>query len=77
MSTKHTPAWLKNVLLLGALAAGTCTAQLMPAYQDHMGKITYPSAAAARSDEQPEEEGYSSIESQQPVLALVSNSTQR
>lgn len=51
MSDAHTTTWIHNALLLGALAAGTLATQLVPAYQDHVGKVTYPSrATAARSD---------------------------
>jgi len=46
----HKNSWINNSLLLGALVAGVFTTQFVPAYQEHVGKITYPSRAAAKSD---------------------------
>jgi hypothetical protein len=66
--------WVNNALLLGALAAGTFTAQLMPSYHEHNGKITYPSAAAARSESNKEPRGYSHSNQQTPSLTMARTS---
>jgi hypothetical protein len=47
MSEAHKTTWIHNAMLLGSLAAGTFATQLVPAYQDHVGTVTYPSRAAA------------------------------
>jgi hypothetical protein len=67
--------WLNNILLLGALAAGTITARMMPEYHEHTGKVTYPSAAAARSDSQEKPRGYSHVNEQSPSLKLARTSS--
>jgi hypothetical protein len=67
--------WLNNLLLLGALAAGTFTAQLMPAYHEHTGKVTYPSSAAARNDSQEKPRGYSHVNEQSPSLTMARTSS--
>jgi hypothetical protein len=50
LAETHKNSWINNALLLGALVAGVFTAQFVPSYQEHVGKITYPSRAAAKSD---------------------------
>lgn len=74
MTRNRKTYWLHNAMLLGALAAGTFATQFVPAYQEHAGKVTYPSSAASRSDVESEESrGYSQFESQGPHLTLVRN----
>jgi hypothetical protein len=66
-------SWLQYTMLLGALAAGTLTTQLVPAYQEHVGKVTYPSRAAApRSDSATETaRGYSHSNNRESNLNIV------
>jgi len=72
MAETHKNSWLNFALLLGALAAGTFTTQFVPAYQEHVGKITYPSRAAAKSDVPSDSSpGYSKTESRDPQITLV------
>ena len=40
--------WMQMALLIAAFTAGTVTAQLMPAYEPFIGKVTYPTQSAAR-----------------------------
>ena len=68
--------WLNNLLLLGSLAAGTITARLIPAYHENAGKVTYPSAAAARSESKEEKpRGYSQNHEQSPSLTMARTSS--
>lgn len=77
MSDAHSTTWIHNALLLGALAAGTFATQLVPAYQDHVGKVTYPSrSAAARSDAARESSGgFSQTTRRAPDLKVVRRSS--
>ena len=45
MSEGRMNNWIRTSLLLGALAAGIVTTQLMPNYQEAARTITYPSQA--------------------------------
>jgi hypothetical protein len=68
--------WLNNLLLLGALVAGTITARMMPEYHEHTGKVTYPSSAAARSESNEEKpRGYSHNHEQTPSLTMARSSS--
>ncbi len=71
MDTSHKPNWRNNALMLGALAAGMIATQLMPSYEEHMGKVTYPSAAASRSDAEENSESYSQSRFAKPALAMT------
>jgi hypothetical protein len=73
MSETRTASWFQYTMLLGALLAGTITTQLVPAYQEHVGKVTYPSrAAASRSDSARETaRGYSHSDHHEPTLNIV------
>jgi hypothetical protein len=77
MTEAHKASWTQYALLLGALAAGTLTTQLMPAFQEHVGRVTYPSrAAASRADAVDETaNGYSQIETEGTKLAIVRSSS--
>ena len=72
MAECHKNSWINGVLLLGALAAGMFTTQFVPAYQDHVGKITYPSRAAAKSEVPSDSSpGFSKTESHDSQITLV------
>jgi len=72
MSETRKNPWLNNVLLMSALAAGIFTTQFIPAYQEHVGKITYPSRAAAKSDVPSDTApGYSQAQNQDRHITLV------
>jgi hypothetical protein len=77
MSEARKTTWIHNSMLLGALAAGTMATQLVPAYQDHVGKVTYPSrAAAARPDASSETTGgFSQSIHSGPELTVVRTSS--
>jgi hypothetical protein len=77
MSEAHKKTWMHNAMLLGALAAGTITTQLVPAYQEHLGTVTYPSrAAASRSDASRENSGsFSHTRHSGPELTVVRSSS--
>jgi hypothetical protein len=68
---------LQNVLLMGALAAGTFATQFVPAYQEHAGKVTYPSrAAASRSDAAKKTSpGFSHTKNSGPELTIIRSSS--
>jgi hypothetical protein len=65
--------WLHNAMLLGALAAGIVTARMMPAYEQHVGTVTYPSRAAAARSGEDAPRGYSQTENEELKLTLVRN----
>jgi hypothetical protein len=73
MTDVRTNRTLQNVLLMGALAAGTFATQFVPAYQEHAGKVTYPSrAAASRADAANEKSpGFSHTRNDGPELTIV------
>jgi hypothetical protein len=72
MSESHKKPWINSFLLLGALAAGMFTTQFVPAYQEHVGKVTYPSRAAAKSEAPSDSSrGYSKLENSDPQITLV------
>jgi hypothetical protein len=75
MTEGHKTSWLHNAMLLASLAAGVCATQIMPAYHQHVGTVTYPSRAAASRNEAPSEEsrGFSQGETHGPKLTLVRN----
>jgi hypothetical protein len=73
MNEGRKTTWLHMALLLGALGAGTFTTQFVPAYQEHVGKVTYPSRAASKSDAPSDSQGLSQTENQGPQLTLVRN----
>jgi hypothetical protein len=77
MNEVHKASWSQYIMLLGALAAGTITTQFVPAYQEHVGKVTYPSrAAASRSDSASETaSGYSHTEHQGAKLNVARSSS--
>lgn len=64
-------SWVNSVLLLGALAAGVFTTRLMPAYEEHGGKVTYPSRAAVKTEASEESQGYSKTDRHSPEITLV------
>jgi hypothetical protein len=70
-------SWHQYAMLLGALAAGMLTTQLVPAYQDHVGTVTYPSrAAATRADASGEApRGFSHSQTTGPELTIVRSSS--
>jgi hypothetical protein len=77
MTEVRKTSWLHSAMLLGALAAGTLATQIMPAYQEHVGKVTYPSRAAASRSDAPREKspGYSHTKNDGPELTLVRSSS--
>jgi hypothetical protein len=70
-------SWLQYTMLLGALAAGTFATRFVPAYQNHIGTVTYPSRAAASRSDSPREtsSGYSQTKTTGPELTIVRSSS--
>lgn len=70
MTDLRPASWRHYTLLIAALSAGTLATRFVPAYEDHVGTVTYPSrAAASRADSANETaSGYSQTEYQRPKL---------